>query len=95
MTDRMIENRVRKLQELEAQAAEIEKQAEAVRAELKADLEAKGAEEIVTANGTAVRFKRIESQRFDASKFRAEYESLYPDFCKTVVSFRFSYGMRA
>ena len=42
MTERMIENRVNKLRELEAQQKELEAQAEAIRAELKADLDEKG-----------------------------------------------------
>ncbi len=42
MTEKMIENRIKKLQELEAQQKEIEAAAEAIRAELKADLEEKG-----------------------------------------------------
>ena len=50
MTERMIENRVKKLQELEAQQKEIEAQAEAIRAELKADLEEKGVDELKTKN---------------------------------------------
>lgn len=50
MTEHMIENRVKKLQELEAQQKEIEAQAEAIRAELKADLEEKGVDELKTKN---------------------------------------------
>lgn len=42
MTERMIENRVNKLRELEAQQKELEAQAGAIRAELKADLDEKG-----------------------------------------------------
>ena len=39
MTERMIENRIKKLRELKAQQKELEAAAEAIRAELKADLE--------------------------------------------------------
>ena len=42
MTERMIENRIKKLQEIEARQKELEDAAEAIRAELKADLEEKG-----------------------------------------------------
>ena len=41
MTERMIENRVKKLQTIEAQMKELEAQAEKVKAEIKADLEGK------------------------------------------------------
>ena len=45
MTEKMIENRIKKLQAIEAQREEVEAVAESIRAELKADLEAKGEDE--------------------------------------------------
>ena len=42
MTERMIENRVKKLSALESQIAELQEQADAIKAELKAALEEKG-----------------------------------------------------
>ena len=45
MTERMIVNRVRKLKELEAQQKEIEEQIEALKAEIKADMQRKDLEE--------------------------------------------------
>ena len=45
MTDRQMNNRIAKLQGIEAQLKELEDQAEAIRAELKADLESKGEDE--------------------------------------------------
>ena len=45
MTDRQMNNRIAKLQGIEAQMKELEDQAEAIRAELKADLESKGEDE--------------------------------------------------
>lgn len=42
MTERMIENRVKKLSALEEQIAQLQEQAEAIKGELKADLEEKG-----------------------------------------------------
>lgn len=92
MTDRMIENRLRKLQALEAQIAEIEKEAEAVRAELKADLEAKGQEEITTAHGLIVRWKTIISSRFDSAAFRKAHGDLYKAFQIPSESHRFTYS---
>lgn len=58
MSERMIENRIRKLQELEAQQKELEAAADAIRAELKADLEEKGVEELKTTN-FIVRWKEM------------------------------------
>lgn len=42
MTERMIENRVKKLSALEEQIAQLQEQADAIKGELKADLEEKG-----------------------------------------------------
>lgn len=50
MTERMIENRIKKLQEIEAQQKELEAQAEALKAEIKADMESKGVDELKTKN---------------------------------------------
>ena len=92
MTDRMIENRIRKLQALEAQIAEIEAQAASVREELKADLEAKGQEEITTAHGLIVRWKEVISSRFDSTAFRKAHGDLYTAFTKRTSSHRFTYS---
>ena len=67
MTERMIENRVNKLRELEAQQKEIEAAAEAIRAELKADLEEKGVDELKTKN-FILRWKEIISNRLDCQR---------------------------
>ena len=45
MTDRQLNNRITKLQGIEAQMKELEAQAKAIRAELKVDLESKGEDE--------------------------------------------------
>ena len=58
MTDRQINNRIAKLQSIEAQMKELEDQAEAIRAELKADLESKGEDEHNTGN-FIIRWKEI------------------------------------
>ncbi len=58
MTEKMIENRIKKLQAIEAQQKELETAAEAIRAELKADLEEKGLDELKTKN-FIVRWKEI------------------------------------
>lgn len=92
MTDKMIENRVRKLKALEAQIAEIEAQAEAVRAELKADLESKGTEEITTEHGLIVRWKTFISNRFDSKSFKNAHGDLYEAFQIPSETHRFTYS---
>lgn len=91
MTDRQIENRIRKLQEIESQIKALEEQAEAVRSELKADMEEKGSEEITTVHGLIVRWKEVVSSRFDSGAFKKAHEDLYTAFMKRTASRRFTY----
>lgn len=76
MTERMIENRVNKLRELEAQQKKLEAQAEAIRAELKADLEEKGVEELKTKN-FILPWKEIISNRLDGKALKAALPDVY------------------
>ncbi len=89
MTERMIENRIKKLRELEAQQKELEAQAEAIRAELKADLESKGVDELKTKN-FLLRWKEIVSNRIDSKALKAALPDVYGQFCKASVSRRFT-----
>ena len=89
MTERMIENRVKKLRELEAQQKELETTAEAIRAELKADMEEKGVDELQTKN-FIVRWKEIVSNRIDSKALKAALPDVYGQFCKASVSRRFT-----
>ena len=50
MTERMIENRIRKLSVLEEQILQLQKHADAIKRELKADMEEKGVDELKTKN---------------------------------------------
>lgn len=89
MTEKMIENRVKKLQAIEAQQKELEAAAEAIRAELKADLEEKGVEELRTAN-FILRWKEIISSRLDGKALKASLPDVYGQFCKASISRRFT-----
>ena len=89
MTERIIENRVNKLRELEAQQKEIEAQAEAIRAEFKADLEEKRLDELKTKN-FILRWKEIISNRLDSKALKAALPDVYGQFCKASTSRRFT-----
>ena len=62
MTERMIENRIKKLSALEEQIAQLQEQAEEIKAELKADLDEKGVQELKTKN-FLIKWKEIVSNR--------------------------------
>lgn len=75
MTEKMIENRVKTLQAIEAQQKELEAAAEAIRAELKADMEERGVDELKTKN-FLLRWKEIVSNRIDSKALKAALQSL-------------------
>lgn len=75
------ENRINKLQKLEAQIKALEAEADAIRNEIKADMEAKGVDELRTKN-FVVRWKEIITSRFDSKAFRASMPELYHQFEK-------------
>ncbi len=89
MTERMIENRIRKLQAVEAQMKELEAQAEALRTELKADLEEKGLDELQTTN-FVIRWKEIASSRLDSKALKASFPDIYGQFVKQSCCRRFT-----
>lgn len=89
MTERMLSNRLRKLQELEAMQKELEKQIEEVKAEIRADMESKGLQE-QRCGEYVLRFATIVSNRFDSKSFRADHERLYKSYLKPSEYRRFT-----
>lgn len=89
MTERMIENRVKKLSTLESQIAELQEQAEAIKAELKADLEEKGVQELKTKN-FLIRWKEIVSNRLDGKALKEALPEIYSQYCRASASRRFT-----
>ena len=71
MTNKMIDNRVAKLRKLEAEQKALEQEAEAIRTELKAELEALEVEELATEHYT-IRWREIISARLDSKKLKLE-----------------------
>ena len=68
---------------------ELETQAEAIRAELKADLERKGEDEHNTGS-FIIRWREIISSRLDSKALKAALPDVYGQFCKTGTSRRFT-----
>ena len=89
MTERMIENRIRRLPEQEARQKEIEVAADVIRAELKADLEEKGVEELATKN-FIVRWKEVISSRLDGKALKAALPDVFAAYSKTTTTRRFT-----
>lgn len=91
MTERMIENRIKKLQAIEAQIKELEEQAENLKSEIKADMEGKGVDEIRT-KSFIVRWKEIISSRLGSKALKAALPDVYEMYAKPSTSRRFTIG---
>lgn len=89
MTNRQLDNRIKKLQALEAQQKELEAQAESIRAELKAELQANGEDEHRTGN-FIIRWKEIISSRIDSKALRAASPDIAGQFTKQTSTRRFT-----
>ena len=89
MTERMISNRIRKLKELENQRAELDKQIEALKDEIKEDMDSKGLEEQKVGD-YVVRFITVVTNRFDSSRLKKEHADLCSRYLKETSSRRFT-----
>ena len=89
MTERMIENRIKKLTELGEQITKLQEQADAIKGELKAELEEKGIDELKTKN-FLIKWKEIVSSRLDGKALKAALPEIYSQYCKVSVSRRFT-----
>ena len=84
-----LEKRIEKMQEWEALAEEARAEAEALRDEIKAEMQERNTEELA-AGRYIVRWTSVLSNRFDTTAFKKQYNDLYQSFTKQVSSKRFS-----
>ena len=83
-----MESRVLELKRLESLQKECEDQIEAIKDELKAEMSARGTEELHCGAFTAI-WKTITSARFDSTAFKKAQPALYAAFTKQSSSRRF------
>lgn len=89
MTERRIERRIQKLKELETQIAELEKEAGAIKEEIKKDMEEKGLDEMATRN-FIIRWKEVISHRLDGKALKTALPDIYNLYSKPSISRRFT-----
>lgn len=89
MSERMIVNRVKKLKALEARQKEIEAQIEALKDEIKADMQERGVEQ-QAAGDFLIRWTTVVSSRFDSKTFQKEHAAMYSRYLRQTESRRFS-----
>ena len=87
MTNKQLDNRVKKLQSIEAQMKELEAQADELRAALRADLEAKGEDEHDTGS-FIIRWKEIISLRLDSKALKAALPDVFAAYSRESISRR-------
>lgn len=90
LTNKQIDNRTKKIMALEVQIKELEAQANAVKDEIKAELEARGIEKLETESGRIIRWMYIAGTRFDSKAFKAAEPELYKAYTKETGSYRFT-----
>lgn len=84
-----IENRIKKLKDLEEQKKVLEQEIDSLKEEIKRDLEDKGTEELKVGI-FIIRFTSVLSSRFDTKQFKEQYGDLYNQFTKQTASRRFT-----
>ena len=79
--------KVKELKELTAMKTEIEAEIEALKDAVKREM---GGEEMLIVGEFTVRNTTVTSSRFDTTAFKKAYTDLYLDYCREVVSCRFT-----
>ena len=80
---------IRQLKELQALIDEAEQEAERIKNELKAYMTAQGTQEI-NIDVYKLRYKNVESSRFDTAAFKAQHSKLYEKYVRRSQTLRFS-----
>lgn len=87
MTDRQILNRIEKINALEEQKKELEKQLNSLKDEIKSDM---GELETKVVGNYTIHYTNVTSNRFDTTAFKKAYENLYNLYLKVSETRRFS-----
>ena len=89
MTERVLKRSVETLLDLEEQQKELQERVDKLKAEIKADMEEKGNEEIKVGD-YLIKFKTIISTRFDTKAFKEEHKKLFEAYSKPTETKRFT-----
>ncbi len=89
MSENTLKSKVRELKELKAMQDELNAEITAIEDEIKAVMLDNGTEEM-NVDVFKIRYKLVESKRFDSAAFKATHAELYNQYTKTTTSRRFS-----
>lgn len=85
LTNKMIDNRVRKIEDLEAMVKEMQAKIDALKDELKEDMDGKGVDAINTGN-YRLYYREVVKPAFDTKKFKEDHNALYDAYLRDVVT---------
>ena len=85
---KVIDNRIRELEELNDQIEKLKRQAEEIKDEIKNFM---GDEEELITENYVVKWTNVTSSRFDSATFKLKYPDLYDSFKTPSYSRRFSF----
>lgn len=91
MTNRQIDNRIKKLQGLEEQKKALEEQITALKEEIQEEMKDN---ELLETGNCIIHFTKVITERFDSKAFKQAYEDLFKIYAKKSESRRFSYSMK-
>lgn len=89
MGNRAIENRIEKILDLQSEIKELEALVEALKDEIKKDMDEKEVDEIETNNHT-VRYKDVTSKHLDTVTLKRELPDIYTKYARPTTTRRFS-----
>lgn len=85
-----INAKIAELEALNQEIKDLEALAESIKDLLKNELDSERKEEINTGK-YVIRYKLVESSRFDTTKFKREQADMYNSYLKSSISTRFTY----
>jgi predicted phage-related endonuclease len=89
MTDRTMKEKAAKLQEVNAEIARLQEQADKLKGDITAEMERRAVDELQAGN-SVIRWREVTSTRFDSKLFREAHSGLYEQYAKTSTARRFT-----
>ena len=87
LTERQINNRMKKISDLDAEIKRLQALRDSVADEVKEAMTG----EVIETDAFKVTYKDVTTNRFDSKAFKAEYPDVYKEYCKTSTCKRFTY----
>lgn len=90
LTERQINNRMKKISDLDAEIKRLQALRDSVADEVKEAMTT----DCIETDAFKITYKDVTTNRFDSKAFRAEYPDVYKEYCKTSTCKRFTYTVK-